>query len=65
MTMLTSARDGDLCREIAEYIELLASDCEAFAARGMSKRNNIIRAKAYRSIAEDIRSIKVVVEVPE
>jgi hypothetical protein len=64
MTMLSSARDDALLKEIADYFEILASDSEAMAARGWSKRENTIRAKVWREAAADVRSIKIVEEEP-
>ena len=59
--MQTSARDEALLNEIAAYFDMLASDCEAFAARGIgNKRENAIRAKVWREAAADVRSIKLV-----
>ncbi len=65
MTMLTSARDEKLLAEIADYFEILASDCDAMIQRGYQKRENTIRAKVWREAAADVRSIKIVVEVSE
>ncbi len=65
MTMLTSARDETLLKEIADYFDTLASDSEAFAARGWSKRENTIRAKVWREAAADVRSIKIIVEATQ
>ena len=59
--MKTSARDEKLVAEIGDYLDMLASDCEAFAARGMgSKSRNIARARAFRDAAEDIRAIEII-----
>ena len=59
--MHTSARDEALLEEIAAYLETLASDCDAMALRGIGgKVRNKHRAEAFRSAAEDIRSIKIV-----
>ena len=59
MTMHTSARDYALLEEIAQYFEILASDSEAMAQRGYSKRDNQTRAKVWREAAADVRSIKI------
>lgn len=60
MGMQTSARDEALLEDIAGYFDILASDSEAMARRGFSKRENTIRAKVWREAAEDVRSIKLV-----
>jgi hypothetical protein len=60
MTMHTTARDEALLQEIAEYFDMLASDSEEFAARGIgSKRENLCRAKVWREAASDVRSIRL------
>ena len=56
----TSARDEALLEDIASLFEIYASDSEAMAARGYSKRDNAIRAKVWREAAADVRSIKLV-----
>ena len=61
MTMFTSARDDKLLAEIADYFDILASDSEAMAQRGYSKRENTTRAKVWRQAAADVRSIKLVI----
>lgn len=53
-------RDEALLEDIASYFEMLASDSEAMAARGYSKRENSIRAKVWREAAADVRSIELV-----
>lgn len=58
--MHTRNRDYALIDDIVGYLEMLADDADAFAARGMDKRANTIRAKAYRSVADDIRSIEII-----
>lgn len=58
--MKTTARDEALLEEIAEYFEILASDNEALASRGYSKRENLSRAKVWREAAADVRSIELV-----
>jgi len=60
MTLLTSARDDALLKEIADYFDVLASDCDAMVQRGYGKRENSIRAKVWREAAADVRSIKIV-----
>lgn len=60
MTMQTDKRDEALLEDIAGYFDILASDSEAFAARGLGKRENAIRAKVWREAAADVRSIKLV-----
>ena len=65
MTLLTSARDDALLKEIADYFEILASDCDAMVQRGYGKRENGIRAKVWRQAAADVRSIKIVAEALE
>jgi hypothetical protein len=55
--MHTSKRDYDLLDELAEYFDILASDSEGMAARGMDKRRNSERAKVWREAANDVRSI--------
>jgi hypothetical protein len=58
--MQTSAREEALVKQIADYLDLLASDCEAFAQRKLDKRANTIRAATLRAAASDIREIKLV-----
>lgn len=59
--MHTSARDEALINEIADYFDMLASDCEAMLKRGFgSKRETTIRARVLREAAADVRSIKLV-----
>lgn len=58
--MQTDKRDEALLEDIASYFDVLASDSEAMAARGLSKRENSIRAKVWREAAADVRSIKLV-----
>ncbi len=58
--MKTDKRDYALIDDIVGYLEMLTSDADAFAARGMDKRANTIRAKAYRSVADDIRSVEII-----
>lgn len=60
MTLRTTARDEALLEEIAHYFDILASDAEAFAARGWQKRENTTRAKVWREAAADVRSIRLV-----
>lgn len=60
MTLKTSARDEALLEDIAQYFDILASDCEAMVQRGYGKRENGIRAKVWREAAADVRSIKLV-----
>ena len=57
--MHTSARDYALLDEIAEYFDILASDCEAMARRGYSKHENATRAKVWREAAQDVRGIRI------
>lgn len=57
MSLRTEHRDYALLDDIAGYFEVLASDCDAFARRGMDKRRNGIRAKVWREAAADVRSI--------
>lgn len=59
MSIHTSARDYALLDEIAEYFDLLASDCEAMVQRRYSKRDNAIRAQVWREAASDVRSILI------
>ncbi|MBA3912159.1 MAG: hypothetical protein C0524_20330 [Rhodobacter sp.] len=58
----TSARDEALLEDIASLFDAYASDSEAMAKRGYSKRDNGIRAKVWREAAADVRSIKLVSE---
>ena len=58
--METDKRDDALLEDIAGYFDVLASNSEAFAARGMQKRENAIRAKVWREAAKDVRSIRLV-----
>ena len=60
MSLQTTERDEALPEDIAQYFDILASDSEAMAARGYSKRDNGIRAKVWREAAADVRSIKLV-----
>ncbi|MBP6737008.1 MAG: hypothetical protein KA139_06205 [Rhodobacteraceae bacterium] len=60
MSLQTSARDEALLEDIAGYFDILASDSEAMARRGYSKRDNTLRAKVWREAAADVRSIKLV-----
>ncbi len=60
MTLSTTARDEALLEDIAAYFDILASDSEAMAQRGYSKRTNLIRAGVWREAAADVRSIKLV-----
>ena len=60
MSLQTSARDEALLEDIAGYFDILASDSEAMARRGCSKRDNTLRAKVWREAAADVRSIKLV-----
>ena len=55
--MHTDKRDYEVLDDIAGYFELLASDCDAMAARGYSGRINTERAKVWREAASDVRSI--------
>ena len=64
MTLKTDKRDEALLEDIAGYFDILASDSEAFAARGLDKRRNSIRAQVWREAAEDVRSIKLVEPQP-
>ena len=59
MTMHTTARDYALLEEIAQYFDMLASDSEAMARRGYSKRENLTRAKVWREAAQDVLSITI------
>ena len=59
MTMNTTARDYALLEEIAQYFDMLASDSEAMARRGYSKRENLTRAKVWREAAQDVLSITI------
>lgn len=59
MTLSTDKRDEELLQDIASLFDMYASDSEAFAARGFSKRENTIRAKVWREAAADVRSIKL------
>lgn len=64
--MRTSARDERLLAEIADYLDMLAADCEAFAARGIGSRlRNRARAQAFRDAAEDVRSIEIIKEAAQ
>ncbi len=56
----TSARDEALLEEVAQLFDMYASDSEAMAARGWSKRESTCRAKVWREAAADVRSIKLV-----
>lgn len=60
MTLRTDKRDEALLEDIAGYFDILASDSEAMANRGYSKRENLTRAKVWREAAADVRSIKLV-----
>jgi len=62
MVLQTSATGEDLLEELAYLFEIYASDSEAMAARGISKRESTIRARVWREAAEDCRSIKIVPE---
>lgn len=59
MTLSTDKRDEELLEDIARLFEIYASDSEAFAARGLAKRESKIRAKVWREAAADVRSIKL------
>lgn len=65
MSLQTSARDEALLEDIAGYFDILASDSEAMARRGYSKRDNTLRAKVWREAAADVRSIKLVTPTKE
>lgn len=58
--MKTDSRDEALLEDIASYFDILASDSEAMARRGYSKRENLTRAKVWREAASDVRSIEIV-----
>lgn len=60
MALSTDKRDEALLEDIAGYFDTLASDSEAMALRGYSKRENAIRAKVWREAAADVRSITLV-----
>jgi len=60
MTLKTDKRDEALLEDIAGYFDILASDCDAMVARGLSKRENTCRAKVWREAAADVRSIQLV-----
>jgi hypothetical protein len=59
MTMHTTARDEALLGEIAALFEMYASNSDAMAARGWSKRENLCRAKVWREAAANVRSIEL------
>ena len=64
--MKTASRDETLLAEIADYFDMLASDCEACAARGIgSKTRNRHRAQALRDAASDVRSIEIIKEATQ
>lgn len=65
MTLHTDARDEALLEEVADLFDIYASDSEAMAARGYSKRVNAIRAKVWREAAADVRSIKLTTPTKE
>lgn len=58
--MKTDKRDYALLEDLASYFDVLASDSEAMAARGYSKKENARRAIQWREAAEDVRSIELV-----
>lgn len=58
--MKTKARDAALIEEIANCFDLLASDSEAFAARGYAAKENKRRADQWREAAEGIRAIELI-----
>ena len=58
--MRTDKRDEALIEDIASYFDMLASNSEAFAARGLSKTRNKLRAEVWREAAADVRSIELV-----
>jgi len=60
MTLQTDKRDEALLEDVASLFDMYAHDCEAFANRGIDKRRNSDRAKAWREAADDVRSIKLV-----
>ena len=60
MTLQTDKRDDALLEDVASLFDMYAHDCEAFANRGIDKRRNSDRAKAWREAADDVRSIKLV-----
>ena len=60
--MKTDKRDEALIEYIASYFDMLASDSEAFAARGYDKKVNALRAACWREAAADIRSIELVTQ---
>ena len=58
--MKTTARDAALVEEIADYFDMLASDSDAFAARGYDRKENTRRAAQWREAAADVRTIELI-----